>query len=306
MSGDLARSPYDSYSPSFAGPAASPWRARELRAVKRYLLAACCLLILVVPVRAEKLAAEPVTVPFDLLLTKHMVLQVKINGKGPYRVIFDTGAPVSLINSKTAAATDLLPKNTPKPVLSLFGPAAQTTIKTLEIAGLVAHSVPVIVMDHPTVEVLSKALGPVEGIIGFPFFARYKMSLNYQAKQLTFTPSDFEPADIMQTLVESLLTREKAPVRRLAPSALWGFSVDKRGDDEPAGVAIKEVLPGSAAAEAGLQVGDRLLSIDGRWTDSVVDCYAAASYVKAGTQICIIVERNGIERELTVRPMAGL
>jgi membrane-associated protease RseP (regulator of RpoE activity) len=273
--------------------------------VKRCLLAVCCFLMALIPVRAETLAAEPVTVPFDLLQTKHMVIQVKINGKGPYRVIFDTGAPVSLINSKTAVATDLLPKNAPKPAFSLFGPAAQTTMRTLEIAGLVAHSVPVIIMDHPTVEALSKALGPLEGIIGFPFCARYKMSLDYQAKQLTFAPGGFEPTDILQTLVETLLVREKPVARLLAPAALWGFSVDKKDEDEPAGVAIRQVLPGSAAAEAGLQAGDRLLSLDGRWTDSVADCYAAAGYVKAGTEVRIVIERKGIERELTVKPVAG-
>jgi membrane-associated protease RseP (regulator of RpoE activity) len=274
--------------------------------VKRCLLAACCFLLPVAPLRAEKPAANPVTVPFDLLLTKHMVIQIKINGKGPYRVIFDTGAPVSLINSRTALATAVLPKSAPKPAFSLFGPAAQTTIKKLEIAGLVAQSVPVIVMDHPTVEALSQALGPVEGILGFPFFARYKMSLDYQAKQLTFAPSGFEPADILQNLVDSLLTRDKPPARLLVPSALWGFSVDKRNDDERSGVAITEVLAGSAAAEAGLQAGDRLLSVDGRWTDSVADCYVAASYVKAGMEICVVVERNGMERELSVKPVAGL
>jgi membrane-associated protease RseP (regulator of RpoE activity) len=278
----------------------------EVAVVKRFLWAVCCFLIAVVPVRAEQLGAAPITVPFELLLTKHMVVQVKINGKGPYRVIFDTGAPVCLINSKTALATALLPKNAPKPALSLFGPAAQTTIKTLEVAGLVAHSVPVIIMDHPTVEALSQALGPVEGILGFPFFARYRMSLDYQAKQLTFAPSGFEPADILQTLVNTLLTRDKQPARLLGPSALWGFSVDKLKDDERSGVAITEVLPGSAAAEAGLRAGDRLLSVDGRWTDSVADCYVAAGYVKAGMEICIVVERNGMEREFSVKPVAGL
>jgi membrane-associated protease RseP (regulator of RpoE activity) len=278
-----------------------PWQS-----VTRCLLAVCCVVILVVPLRAEKPAARPVTVPFDLLLTKHMVIQVKINGKGPYRVIFDTGAPVSLINSRTALATALLPKNAPKPALNLFGPAAPTTIKTLEIAGLVAHSVPVIVMDHPTVEAISQALGPVEGILGFPFFARYKMTLDYQAKQLTFAPSGFEPADILQTLIDNLLTRERPPAKLLAPSALWGFAVDKKKEDQRSGVVIAEVWPGSAAADVGLHAGDRLLSIDGRWTDSVADCYAAAGYVKAGIEISIVIERDGMERELTVKPVAGL
>lgn len=258
------------------------------------------------PAPAETAASKPVTVPFDLLLTKHMVIQVKINGKGPYRVIFDTGAPVSLINSKTAREVGLLPKNASTPLFSLFGPAVQTTMKTLELATLKAHSVPVIVMDHPTVEVLSRALGPVEGIIGFPFFARYRVTLDYQAKQLTFAPSRFEPTDTLQTLMATLLAGEKPAAKRLAPAALWGFSVDKKPDDEGAGVVIKEVLPGSAADKAGFRVGDRLLSLDGRWTDSVADCYAAAGYVQPGTEVRVVLSREGNVSELTVKPLAGL
>jgi hypothetical protein len=258
------------------------------------------------PARADTTVPEPVTVPFHLLLTKHIVVQIKINGKGPYRVIFDTGAPFSLINSKTARAAALLPKNTPQPAFSLFGPAAPTTIRTLEIGGLKAHSVPVIVMDHPTVEVISKALGPVEGILGFPFFARYKMTLDYQAKQMTFAPNGFEPADILQSLMTDLLAREKPATRQLAPAALWGFTIGKESADEQAGVVIREVLSGGAAQRAGLRAGDRLLSLDGRWTDTVVDCYLAASYVKPGTEVRVSIQRQGKEEELLVKPVAGL
>src|SRR5207248_32345 len=130
---------------------------------------------------------------FDTLITKHIVVQIKINGKGPFRVIFDTGAPINLINTKTAKASGLLGKNAPSSGFSLFGPPPTTKIKDLEIGNLKADYVPVLVMDHPTVELVSKILGPVEGIIGFPFFARYKLTLDYQAKEMTLVPNGFEP-----------------------------------------------------------------------------------------------------------------
>ena len=43
-------------------------------------------------------AAETATVPFEMLqagkrISGHLAVQVKINGKGPYRLVFDTGAP---------------------------------------------------------------------------------------------------------------------------------------------------------------------------------------------------------------------
>ena len=274
--------------------------------MKRFLLAVWVLwAVSADSLKAETSAPKPVTVPFDLLLTKHIVIQVKINGKGPYRVIFDTGAPVSLINSKTAKETGLLSKNAAQPLFNLFGPVAQTNVTTLEIAGLVAHSVPMIVMDHPTVEMIAKLLGPVEGIIGFPFFARYKMTLDYQAKRLTFAANGYEPADILQTLMADLLGREKPAAKVISPAALWGFMLDEKSD-EMAGVVIREVLSGSAADKAGLRAGDRLLSLDGRWTDSLAECYQAASHVQPGTEARVVIERQGKQRALTVKPLAGL
>ena len=57
---------------------------------------------------------EPVVVPFELLASGHMAVKVKANGKGPFLLIFDTGAPMSLVNNRLAKEADLL-KGVPKP-----------------------------------------------------------------------------------------------------------------------------------------------------------------------------------------------
>jgi S1-C subfamily serine protease len=132
------------------------------------------------------------------------------------------------------------------------------------------------------------------------------MTLDYQAKRLSFVPSGFEPSDILQTLLADVLGREQPVTKVLAPAALWGFTVDKKKPDKDSGITIMAILPGGAAAQAGLRVGDRLLSLDGRWTDSVADCYAAAGYVKPGTEVRLVIERQGKETELLVRPLQGL
>jgi hypothetical protein len=264
-----------------------------------------CLVLATAPARADEL--KPVRVPFDLLITKHMVIKVKINGKGPYRMIFDTGAPISLVNSRVAKETGIINKDTRQPFFSLFGMVDETTqIKKLDIAGLKAEKVPVIVMDHPTVELISKLLGPVEGIIGFPFFARYRMTLDYQAKAMTFLPNGYEPGDTLQKLINALMGGDDEGPRRLAPAALWGMVVARKTGEETPGVRIEKVLAGSAASKAGLKAGDRLLTLDDRWTESVADCFEAASYVQAGTEVKIRIRRDNQEKELTITPQAGL
>ncbi|HSQ54348.1 MAG TPA: retropepsin-like aspartic protease, partial [Gemmata sp.] len=118
-------------------------------------------------------AGKPVVVHFELLKSRHMAVQVKINGKGPYRLIFDTGAPTNLINNRLAKESGVLKKGD-KPAMPLFGLGGAKVINVLEVGDLKLDKVPVMVMDHPTVTAISKALGPIDGIVGFPFFARYK------------------------------------------------------------------------------------------------------------------------------------
>jgi S1-C subfamily serine protease len=92
----------------------------------------------------------------------------------------------------------------------------------------------------------------------------------------------------------------------VAPAAQWGLIVTKESGDDKPGVTIKEVRPGTPAAAAGLKAGDRLLTLDSRWTDSVAECFAAASQIKAGTAVPAVIKRDGKEMEVTVKPAAGL
>jgi hypothetical protein len=155
----------------------------------------------------DKAEAKPIVVPFELLRSRHMAVQVKINGKGPYRLIFDTGAPTNLINTKLARETGITKakKDDKAPGFALFGMPALKTIDTLEVGGVKLKKVSVTVMDHPTVTAISKALGPIDGIVGFPFFARFKTTVDYQKKELTFTPNGYVPGDVVKNLMDKLM-----------------------------------------------------------------------------------------------------
>ncbi len=275
----------------------------------RQFLLCCAAVFLVLPsLQAEDIKEKPVTVPFELLKTKHIAVMVKINGKGPYRLIFDTGAPVILLDTKVGKEAGLVQKGK-KPLFTLFNAAGQVKVDKLELGDLTAEKVAAVVMDHPTVDAISKALGPIHGIVGLPFFGRYKMTIDYQKKELTFVPNGHEPPDAMEAMtaaVMALMSRDKPPAKILASPAQWGIVVDKSEDDEEPGVTIKQVMPGSPAAKAGLHANDRLLVLDDRWTDTVVDCFTAAARVKPGTPARLTIRRDGKEMQLTVTPSSGL
>src|SRR5437762_2425528 len=66
---------------------------------------------------AEK--AAPVKVPFEVNAHKHQIVKVKINGKGPYKMLFDTGTPDVVLTTKTVESAGV--KN--------------RTIETLDLGG---------------------------------------------------------------------------------------------------------------------------------------------------------------------------
>ena len=76
----------------------------------------------------------------------HIAIKVKINGKGPYRVIFDTGAPVSIINRKTAKDAGIVPKNSSASLFGMMAGSPQTTVPSLKVGELEAKDVPVRVL----------------------------------------------------------------------------------------------------------------------------------------------------------------
>jgi hypothetical protein len=248
------------------------------------------------------------SVPFDTIKTQHMVVDVKINGKGPFRLIFDTGAPDSLVNNKLAKEAEILPKDFKKPALALFGAVGQFKIKTLEAGDLKAENLSVMVVDHPTVTAISNVVGPIDGIIGFTFFARYKMTIDYQKKVMTFVPNDYNPPDTMQAIMKLMLAprAEREKPRVLAPGGLFGFKVEKSEGDQEPGVTVADVLADGPAAKAGLKVGDRLLTFDNRWTDTVADCYLAASHARPGAAVGATILRDGKQIKLQLKANAGL
>jgi hypothetical protein len=252
---------------------------------------------------------KPLVVPFELLPSRHMVVKVKVNGKGPYRLIFDTGAPTNLMNNKIAKEGGVIGAKTPRPSFGLMGMAGQQEVKVLEIGPVKLDKATVIVMDHPTVQAISDVFGPIDGIIGFPFFARYKMTVDYQKKELTLVPNGYKPVDVMEALTGKLMSASQASKDPavVSPAAVWGFTLaDKEADDEDAGVTVKSVLDGGAAAAGGLKTGDRVLTIDGRWTDTLSDTFLAASLVKPGKAVAVVVKRGGKDVKLTVKPTKGV
>jgi membrane-associated protease RseP (regulator of RpoE activity) len=261
-------------------------------------------LFLAVPGFAQE--KTPIVVPFDTIKSRHMIVDVVVNGKGPFTLIFDTGAPVTLIGPKLAKEAKI---SLGGGLAALFGNFGQQKINSFELGGIKLDGVDAIVMDHPVVTVLSNVTGKkIDGIVGFNVFGRYKTTIDYQAKTLSFVPSDFRPVNMLDELMKLITATLENPDREavIAPNSLLGLRVSKKADDGEAGVNVESVFAGSPAAKAGIKSGDRLLTIDGRWTDTINDCVDALRTLRPGDSVGIDIIRDGTKLTLQAKVAAGI
>ena len=122
---------------------------------------------------------------------------------------------------------------------------------------------------------------------------------------MTLEPVDFEVRNLVEELPGRLMGPKVARRRVLAPAGLLGLTLGEP-TETGSGVAIRTVRPGSPAEAAGLKAGDILTTLDGRWTTTVADVYAAANGATPGQPVEAVILRDGQEMKLQVKPVAGI
>jgi serine protease Do len=89
------------------------------------------------------------------------------------------------------------------------------------------------------------------------------------------------------------------PRRVMAPRGMLGIGLEQ-GDG---GARIREVMPGSGAAKAGLKLGDTVLSINGKQAKTHEDLVAIVAHYKPGDVLTLTIRRDG--KEVTVQATLG-
>jgi hypothetical protein len=241
-----------------------------------------------------------------MLPTNHMLVDARINDKGPYHLVFDLGAPITLLNNQVSEAAGVVKHNAPRSFM--FGMRGEAEVRKLEVGELIAAKLPVLVLDHPVLRALGEMTGRrIDGLIGFTFFARYKTTIDYRIHQMTFEPINYQVRDVLKNLSIRLMGPKVAQRRLLGPLGIWGLRLDEpTGGLDSVGVPVADVYGGSAAARAGLKRGDVLITIDGRWTTSITDVFQATGDIQPGQQVVVVIHRDGKEQVVELRPSDGV
>ena len=225
-------------------------------------------------------------VPYRLTDTNHFLVRVRINGKGPFNFLVDSGAPALYIATETAAKIGL------KPVKGEFW----TIVDRLDLEGG-AHLLGVKGrVEDPFQLVGMNALGlpgaSIDGILGFTILARFRLEIDPTRDSMTWTRLDHDPADppIPPRGNGDQPPPELQIMNALGPLAKGlAFLMGKQPEEEryPRGflglewaetkgalagqftVRITQVVAGSPAAKAGVQAGDHLIRARGQVVTSL-------------------------------------
>jgi len=101
------------------------------------------------------------------------------------------------------------------------------------------------------------------------------------------------PVEIVERVVAELIANGQARTAFLGITGGTSFDTAADGALEPAGVEIESVEPTGAAATAGLQAGDLIVSFEGVELDTMEDLIVLLRRSSVGDSVELMVERNG-------------
>jgi hypothetical protein len=263
---------------------------------------------------AKKDVRKSVQVPYRLTPTSHVLVRVKINGKGPFNFIIDTGAPALFVSKAVCKKLGVAPDK-----------KGWGTFDRFEIEGGVVETKAKGQVETPFQIEGMNALGlagdELHGLIGYNLLARYRIKYDFTKDKMTWTRLNFDPElpkrmggkggapgglDALATFMKLLaLIVGKAPVADIVPRGFLGIELEDAKGEE-GGVVIKKVLANSPAAAAGLKAGDLVSEFEDRDVADVEEMHRLAAKVKAGQKVKFTVSRGGATKKIVVKAGEGL
>jgi hypothetical protein len=258
-------------------------------------------------------------IPYRLTNTNHYLVRVRINGKGPFHFLVDSGAPALYVGTAAAKAIGLKPSEddfwTPVDRLDLEGGAVLKDVKArvedpFQLTGMNALGLPGTTID---------------GILGFTILARFKLEFDPTRDRMTWTRIAYQPRD---PFIPKLPKGVKPPVppevqamQMLGPMMkVAAVIVGKQPEDviHPRGflgvelaepqagdVRIAAVWPDTPAARAGLKAGDRLVNVLGHEIKGLESAHATVAGMRQDAEVKMEVRRGEEMMEVTLTAGEG-
>jgi hypothetical protein len=250
-------------------------------------------------------------IPYRLTVVKHIVVRAKINGKGPFNFILDTGAPALFIAPEAAKKAGVDPDSKGWGVFDKFEIEGGVVLEKAE--GRVEKPFQLDGMNG-----LGLAGVELHGMIGYNILARYRMTIDFTKDKMVWTPLDYRPVEpkringggasggleVMGTLMKFLGMLSGAKPE--PDYTLRGFlGVDFEDKEDVEYPVVKTVLADGPAAKAGLRAGDLITRFKGRSVTNTADVRRFAQKLTADAPVQVTVKRGGEKEPIEINFKTG-
>jgi hypothetical protein len=271
------------------------------------------------PPDADPTIGRSYRIPYRLTNTNHYLVRVRINGKGPFNFLVDSGAPALYVGTTVAKAIGLKAAEedfwTPIERLDLEGGATLKDVKArvedpFQLTGMNALGLPG---------------ASIDGILGFTILARFKLEFDPTKDRMTWTRIDYQPREPFvprlpkgakaQVPAEVQAMQMLGPMMKVAAVIVGkqpedvlhprGFLGVELAEPQPGDVRIVAVLADTPASRGGVRAGDRLARVAGREIDGLKSAHAAVADLRQDAEVKVEVRRGEETLELTLTAGEG-
>lgn len=258
-----------------------------------------------------KKKSETYQIPYRLTSTMHVLVRAKINGKGPFNFIVDTGAPILLVSTPVGKKLGLKPDEKGWTTLDRFemeGGAALTKFKCrvetpFQLEGMNG-------MGLAGVE--------LHGMIGYMVLAHYKMEFDFSKDKMTWQRLDFKPPppqsiqgkgggtgglEVLGSVMKFLgFLAGRNVETTLVPRGYLGIELAEGNE----AVTVQKVLAKTPADKAGLKAGDRIDQVQGKDVRSLADVQRLTAGIVQGQTVRMAIRRGEEKQDITITAGEGL
>jgi len=256
-------------------------------------------------------AGPAVDVPYRLTIPKHLMVRARINGKGPFNFILDTGAPALFFTEAVAKKAGV------KQGTNGWGVCDSFELEGgLLVAGAKAR------IDTPFqlegMNGMGLAGAEIHGLIGYNILAQYRITIDLDSDRMVWRKLEWEPKapfgltatgggsqgglEMVGGMMKGLggvLGRKATPT--MAGRGFAGVFFTPGKDAVLAGV-----FSGTPADKAGLRAGDRITHLGDTAVTSQQNLLEGMALQQAGKSLLLKVQRDGVSREVTLLLEGGL
>jgi serine protease DegQ len=255
--------------------------------------------------------AKSFQVPYRLTVPKHILVRAKINGKGPFNFILDTGAPALFVATKVADKLGVKKDNKGWGSFDRF--EIEGGVVVANARGRIEDPFQLEGMNG-----LGLAGAELHGVIGYNILARYRMEIDFTSDKMVWTPLKWTPdapkgldggkssggsLEMVGTLMKmmgSFIGAKATPDTVLR--GFFGIQLLEKDDV----ITVQGILDKGPAAGSGLQTGDRLTKFQGRTVINIEDVHRLAKKLGKGEMVKLTVQRGDDTKEISFKTGEGL